>query len=168
MKGTFKAKALGWGLGLSNSGTEQVAITFGIVGGPHEGQTLTWYGSFSDQAIERTFESLRHCGWSGDNLAALTGLDANEVEIVVDEEVYEGKARTKVKWVNRPRGPALKHQLSGPALDAFAARMRGAALAHKLKYGDQPAPRAAGQRAANGEDYGEYGSPPPSDDDLNF
>jgi hypothetical protein len=141
--GTYKARAREWALGMSQNGKEQIAVLFDLVGGPHDGQSITWFGYFTDAAVDRTLDSLRHCGWSSDNLAELDGLDQNEVEIVVDEEFYEGKTRTKVKWVNRPSRLALKEQLSPQAAQAFAARLRGRTVAHKQKYGAQPAAPSA-------------------------
>lgn len=169
MQGTFKARAKEWALGLSSTSKEQVAVLFEITQGEHAGKSLTWFGYFTEQTTDRTLDSLRHCGWDGDNFVELKGLDANEVEIVVDEEEYEGKTRTKVQWVNRPSRLAMREQMNGQAAAAFAAKMRGRALQHKAKYGAQPAPTAAkpaAQRDAMDPDPTDYGGPPHTDDDI--
>lgn len=145
--GTHKARAKEWDLGISSTGNEQIAIMFEIVEGEHAGKTRTWFGSFSDAAIDRTLDSMRHCGWDGDSLATIDGLGANEVEIVIEQEEYQGKLNEKVRWVNKPAALKLKHQLTGAARDAFASKLRGKVIAHKQKYGPQPAPAA---KPANG------------------
>lgn len=140
MIGNFKARAKEWDFGVSSNGNEQIAILFVITQGEHAGKTRTWYGSFSDAAIDRTLDSMRHCGWDGDSLATVDDLSNNEVEIVIEEEEYQGKVREKVKWVNKPASLKLQNQLTGTARDAFASKLRGKVVAHKKKYGPQPAP----------------------------
>jgi hypothetical protein len=168
MQGTFKARAKEWALGLSSTSKEQVAVLFEITQGEHAGKAVTWFGYFTENTTERTLDSLRHCGWDGDNFVELKGLDANEVEIVVEEEEYEGKRRTKVQWVNRPSRLAMREPMNGQAQAAFAAKMRGKALQHKQKYGAQPAPSAAAKPAAPRDpmdpDPSEWA--PPGDEDI--
>lgn len=174
MQGTFKARAREWALGHSKNGNEQVAVLFEITQGEHAGKSVTWFGSFTDATTERTLDSLRHCGWTGDNFAELNGLDANEVEIVVDEDDYEGKRRTKVQWVNRPSRLAMREQMSAQQASAFAAKMRGRALQHRQKYGAQPAPTAAAPRTPSkprdsmNATPSDWGGPTPTDDDIPF
>lgn len=160
--GTHKARAKEWDLGISSTGNEQIAILFEIVEGEHAGKSRTWFGSFSDAAIDRTLDSMRHCGWDGDSLATIDGLGANEVEIVVEAEEYQGKVNEKIRWVNKPAALKLKHQLTGAARDAFASKLRGKVLAHKQKYGAQPkptAPAANGQRRTAPSEPGAHDDP---------
>ena len=176
MNGNFKARAVEWALGTSKNGKEQIAIMFQIVGGEYDGKTMTWYGYFTENTTDRTLDSLRHCGWSSDSILELDTLNANEVEIVVGEEEYtseagETKLRSKVQWVNRPQKLALKNQMDAGAKAAFAAKMRGRTMAHKQKYGAQPAPTNA-KYIANAAGQGSYGSWPdhasdPGPDDSN-
>lgn len=167
--GTFKARAKEWGLGMSTSGKEQIAILFELTAGEQAGHTYTWFGYFTEGAVDRTLDSLRYCGWQGDNIAELDGLDANEVDIVLDEEEYEGKMRTKVKWVNRPARLALKEQMNAAQMASFAARLRGKAVAHKQKFGNQaPAPsRSAPTSRRSSSDAAPWddNAPPPEDGD---
>jgi hypothetical protein len=142
MIGTFKARAKEWGLGHSKNGKEQVAVLFEITQGEHAGQVITWFGFFTEQTTERTLDSLRHCGWDGNDFVSLAGLDANEVELVINEETYEGKTHSRVQWVNRPARLALREQMNAGALASFAAKMKGRAQQHKQQYGAQPAPSA--------------------------
>lgn len=158
MNGTVKARAKEWALGHSSTGKEQIAVLFELTSGEHAGQSITWFGYFTDGAVDRTLDSLRYCGWQGDNLAELDSLDANEVELVLAEEEYEGKVRTKVQWVNRPARLALKEQMSAAQAAAFAQKMRGKAVAHRQKHstasngGSASQSRPGGRSAPSGAD----------------
>lgn len=191
MQGTHRARAREWALGHSSNGNEQVAVLFEITQGEHQGRTITWFGFFTDKTAERTLDSLRHCGWDGDDFVNLTGLDANEVELVIAEEEYQGKFHDRVQWVNRPASLSLKAQMNSAQMAEFAQRMRGFAVQHRQKYG-AGAPRQApqggaprggqsqGRPAASSGYGGGYGgrgaqqqgggfdTPPPSDDDIPF
>lgn len=125
--GFYKAKAVTWALGKASTGKEQVAVEFALydadgVEGPH----LTWFGYFTDNTFESTLKALRTCGWKGADLSDLQGLDANEVQLVIEHEVYDGKTRARVRWVNalNAGGLALKEQMDGAEAKVFAAKMR--------------------------------------------
>lgn len=169
MIGTFKGRAKEWALGMSSGGKEQIAVMFELTG-DHAGQTITWFGYFTENTVDRTLDSLRHCGWDNDNIAELDNLSANEVDLVLDEEEYEGKVRTKVKWVNRPARLMMKEQMTPAAAAAFAQRLRGKTVAHKQKYvAAQPKTQASGHArspAGNGPPPDEW--VPPTDDEINF
>jgi len=111
------ARAEHWQIGTSGTGKHRVEVLFGT----SEGE-LTWYGYFTEATMDRTIESLRHCGWEGDDLEHMEGLDANEVVLVVAEEEYEGKWYTKVQWVNRQG--ITSEALGEKELRAFAAEMK--------------------------------------------
>jgi hypothetical protein len=147
LAGTHRARAEEWQLGVSSTGKEQIGVMFQLIGA-HEGKHITWFGYFTDNTVDRTLESLRHCGWDSDNLAELDSLGANEVELVIEDETYEGKTRSKVKWVNRPSRLQMKEQMNPAQIAAFAARLRGKTVASKQKYGAQPAAQPAA--SANG------------------
>lgn len=177
MIGRFKARAVDWQLGYSAKGGEQIAIMFKLVGGEHDGQHLTWFGSFSEAAVDRTLESLRYCGWASDDLAKIDDLGTNEVELDVIEEEYtnpatgETKLRSKVNWVNRPFKLDLKKQMTPADIATFAARLKGKAVASRQKVG-APAPTngsASGRQSRQGQSGGwDNSAPPPTDDDINF
>jgi hypothetical protein len=158
MNGKFKARAKEAQFGHSSTGKEQIAVMFEL-SGEHAGRTLTWFGYFTDETVDRTFESLRHCGWDTDNIVdALGQIGANEVELVVEEETYEGKTRDRVKFVNRPYRLAVKEPMSAQAQLAFAARLKGKAIASKKAYGAQPAgtgpaKKPQSSRGAAADDY---------------
>ncbi|HVY79854.1 MAG TPA: hypothetical protein VG994_02640 [Steroidobacteraceae bacterium] len=112
----------------------QAVIQFEITGeaDPYATWTISAFCFLHEKSWERSIESFRHMGWQGDDLRELPELCAqgllNEVEIVVDHEVWENEVQAKVKWINKPGGGAvkLKKPMEGAALDAFANRMRGA------------------------------------------
>lgn len=143
LAGTHRARAQEWQLGMSSTGKEQIAVMFQLIGGPHDGKHITWFGYFTDNTVDRTLESLRHCGWDSDSIAELDSLGANEVELVIEDETYEGKTRSKVKWVNRVSRLQMKDQMSPAQVQAFAAKLRGKTVASQKKYGAQPAASSA-------------------------
>lgn len=141
--GKYVAKAQDVGLGMTDTGKEQIGILFEVVEGESAGEVVTWRGYFTEKTAQRTIESLRHCGWQGDDLSTLTvdDLPAN-VQIVVDEEEYDGSTYTRVKWVNRlGAGLAMKSAMDASSAKSFAARFRGlCAATPKQKPAPAPTP----------------------------
>lgn len=163
--GTHRARAKEWALDVQG-GKECIVVRFEFVGGQHEGRSIQWWGYFTEKTEDRTIESMRHCGWDSDSLAELDSLGNNEVDLVIEDEEYQGKWRSKVKWVNRLQRLNVKAPMNQAQLSAFAARMRGKTVASKQKYGAQPAPSAARPvAAASGSDNWD-GDPGPADDDI--
>jgi hypothetical protein len=170
---TVKARAVEAALGKTSTGGEQIAVLFQLLEGPNEGQRITWYGYFTDKTLDRTLESLDHCGWEGDDLSNLDGIDRNEVYLVIEHEPdQQGEIRARVRWVNAAGGIAMQNRMDAASAASFAARMRGEVLARRQAKGQapaaqqrQPAPRGNTQprrepplRAA----------PPPTDDDIPY
>lgn len=164
-EGRHKARGIEAALGLTSKGSEQVAVLLEVTAGEHAGETITWYGYFTDKTYERTLESLRYLGWSTDDLADLAGIDQNEVSIQVEHEEDEsGKLHARVRWVNRAGGLAMKETMDDAAARAFAARMRGAAVASRQKVRTSAASGASGNRATGWHSgYQRRNEPPPSD-----
>lgn len=163
--GRYKARGVEAMLGYTSTGKEQIGVLLETA----EGNRITWYGYFTDQTTERTFESLRALGWEGDDLSDLRGIDRNEVEIVVEHEPdNHGEIRARVRWINRSGGLAMKESMPQDAARAFAARMKGAAIASRQRSSASAptAPRngrsAPPQRRAPAP-AGEFG-----DDDIPF
>lgn len=168
LEGTHKARAREWALGHSSTGKEQVAVEFVLIGGEHDGRSITWYGYFTDGAVDRTLDSLRHCGWSGDNFPDLSGLDKNEVQIVVEQEEYQGHWSDKVKWVNKAGGVALKDPMNDAQAKSFAQRMKGKLLAHKASYGGPREQKPANGRAPYEQQRREARQAEQPDDDIPY
>lgn len=144
--GTFKARATGaCVLGTSkNKGTPYLEFYLAVIGGEHEGALVRWTGYFTENTSERSIQALQTCGWQGEDLSefsdgALHGLDAKEVEIVVEIETYqsaEGEDRhaPRVAWINRPGGFLnTESAMNDDAAKAFGASMRGLVLTMKKK-----------------------------------
>jgi hypothetical protein len=173
--GRFKAKAIEGALGFTKGGKEQVAVALEIIEGDHAGTSLTWYGFFTEKTTERTFESLRHLGWKGDDLSDLDGILDNEVSIQVEEEDDDqGRTHSKVRWINAPGGGlAMKERMDDGAAKAFAQRMKGQAMALRraASGGAKPASSGGSQpRPSNGSGggYGGNGRRPPPDEPNPF
>lgn len=149
MNGTVKARAQEWAFGRTQNGNEYIGIMFEVTSGEHAGKVFSWRGFFTEATLDRTLESLRHCGWDSDSIVELDALGTNEVELVLEEEQYEGKTFTRVKWVNRPSRLAIGEPLTGSELQAFAARLRGKCVASKQTYKAGPAPKSGGSSNAS-------------------
>jgi hypothetical protein len=131
--GTFNARGVSAGLGFTSNGAPQVAVELKVLDEGFVGETITWFGYFTEGTHERTIESLRTLGWKGDDLDNLDGIADNDVRIVLDEEEYDGKTRLKVKWINKAGGLALKTPMTPEQARAFARQMKGAVLASSAK-----------------------------------
>lgn len=169
-QGHYAARAVEGVLSKTKGGTDQVAVSFELLDEPWTGQRITWYGFLTAKTAERTIESLIYCGWEGDNLADLRGIDANDVSLEIEHDTYEGQTRAKVKWVNRAGGLAVTPMDPGSA-QAIAQQMRGTALAvrERLKAkGGLPRPGSNGNGATPPAGYRGaargYEEPPPIDD----
>jgi hypothetical protein len=155
--GTYKARVTGeCVLGTSkNKGTPFVEFYLEILSSAAAGSRVKWQGYFTENTNERSIQSLQICGWQGDDLSefsdgGLHGLDANEVEIVVELEEYtnaegEDKVSAKVAWINRQGGFLnTEAAMNEGAAAAFGSRMRGLVLKMKEK---NPAPVASTKSA---------------------
>jgi hypothetical protein len=119
--GRYRARGVSGDYGTANTGTEQVAVLFELEGGYRR----TWYGYLTDNAVERTLKALKACGVT--NLETLEGLDANEVEVVLKTEEYNGKWTQKIAFVNElgSGGVAMKNRMAPEQKRSFAERMKG-------------------------------------------
>lgn len=129
----------------TSNGTPQVAVVFQIQEPPEQyGERITWFGFLTEKATPRTIEGLRAAGFTGDDLTDLSSLGSKNCEIVVEDEEYEGKTYTKVKWVNDlGRGHAVKGVLNEDGRRALAAKMKNAFRAFDASNGKPAATRPA-------------------------
>jgi hypothetical protein len=119
--GRYRARGVSADYGVAGTGTEQVAVLFELEGGYRR----TWYGYLSDNAVERTLKALKACGVT--NLETLEGIDANEVEVVLKTEEYNGNWNQKIAFVNElgSGAIAMKTRMAPEQKRSFAERMKG-------------------------------------------
>jgi len=140
----------------SEKGTPQVVINFEILDGDDVGRRIAWIGYFTDKTVQRTVESLRFCGFTGDDLAGavVQQLD-QEVGIVVEHEEYDGKTRARVRWVNRAGGEGLKLEkpMDRTKLSQFSAMLKKTVAAVPAVAGKKaersPAPATTGPSSSS-------------------
>jgi hypothetical protein len=179
--GSYLARGVSGGLGFTRGGKEQVAVELQILDEAFAGETITWFGYFTEGTQERTLETLRTLGWKTDDLDNLDGIADNDVRVVLAEEEYDGKTSLKVKWINKLGGLALKTPMSEEQAKAFARQMKGTVLATAPAGKQASAKPAAPQRqgetvSAVGKSVGRPATPndlPPeayadSNDDIPF
>lgn len=171
--GKYKAKAAEWGLGETSTGKEQIAITFDLLDPDFAGQRITYFGFFTEESLQYTIKNMRTCGWEGDDLLELGGLDKNEVILVVENEEYNGKVTPKVKFINALGGLALKTPMTPAKQQSFAAQMRQRIAAldafERQGSGGKPTPRPSAK--PNGRVKQTVGGDPrdvPPPDDMPF
>lgn len=130
-KGVWKARACGSQLGHTNGGKPQLGIDLLILEGPSAGAHITWYGYFTEATFERTIETCRVLGWGGSDLSDLSGIDANEVNVVIDHEQNPetGEVHARAQWINALGGVVMKNRMDAGAAAAFAAEMKGRIIA---------------------------------------
>ena len=131
---TVVGRANAWDLRTATTGTKQIRVRFKIEEGEYVNKNAYWTGSFTEKTYERTLESMRNCGWQGDDLLELDSLGNKQVQLVVFEDEYEDqngelKSRLVVNWVNKMGTMAVKGSMSADERKKFAAQMRGKILA---------------------------------------
>ena len=154
--------------GESKNGKEQIAITFDLLDGENDaptGHTITWFGFFTEKTEARTVESVGHCGW--DMATGPTNAHRvadNVVELVIEDEEYEGKVRTKVQWINRIGAKfAFERPMDQSQKGSLFARIKARAQSKPSAVPAAAPRRPAPQRpAVNGEAGGGM------DDDIPF
>ena len=129
--GTWNARAISAALSYAKTGKEQVVVSFAILDGPGEGQSVRWTGWFTEKTFERTICSLRYCGWKGDDLSDLSTVGESDCQVTVEHDSYDGKSHAKVSWVNA-LGGNLKPMATIDAA-GFASRMLPKIAALKSK-----------------------------------
>jgi hypothetical protein len=126
--GKFNGRAIKWELATATTGTEYILVKFCL----DDGTYVYWRGFMTDKTWARTVEALKYCGWDGADFGSLfneeadNGMGTSDVELVLEEEEYEGKTVTKVKWVNALGGAPMKVQgaMSGEERRRFIAKMQ--------------------------------------------
>jgi len=182
--GTFPIQ---WGPGTDKS-PFTAAVNFEVINGPCAGQKITAFLYFGDtvsksgkSTAERSIESLRACGFTGDDIDKFSDQNPDiEVQIVVEHETYQGKTRAKVAWINAAsRGFTFEKPLDTRSLRKYSAQFKSAlkgipAVAGKKAERQAPTVALAGEPEDLGDDpaldgqRSNRGAPPASDDDIPF
>lgn len=137
--GRIKAKKVGGDFGYSSKGGEQVAVLFETI----DGETITWYGHFTEKTAETTFKTLALLGVSND-LANINEPSDIEVTLVIVEEAdNEGTMQFKVRWVNGGDGVALAKRMDPGQRAAFAKKIAGSLEIARKSLGKNVAPPRA-------------------------
>lgn len=129
LNGKYLARAVEWEFGIADNEkkTPFMKVEFNVT---DLDERITWFGWLSEAAAPRTMEGMRYCGWDNDDVTAPTGMNAHEIELVIEPETYKGKTQSRVKYVNR--APGLKTETLDEAKKReFAARMKAAAVASR-------------------------------------
>jgi hypothetical protein len=131
-KGRYRARAVQWGLVLASSKGQKIAVELELNEAPWQGERITWLGRLDDApgsdcktSALATIAALRACGWRGGDIAALIGLDANEVEIVIDHEARAGRTRAFVREIHPLSGRARVAPMTLEQARALAQRIAG-------------------------------------------
>lgn len=130
--GTYRAKIVEYAFGRSKGGHDQVGVALAIYQGrtdEEEGTYLgteTWYGYLSDGTFEITTRDLRTMGWRSDDITDLDPIVGSEIEVVIREEFYEGKAILKVAYINPVGGGGVRmaNRLDESEKEALKNRVR--------------------------------------------
>lgn len=162
--GTHRARAIGAVLTETkgNARREHVFIKFGLVADMND--VVDWQGYFGDNKdrggktlTERTTDAMKCCGWQGDDIRELSTITRNEVEIVVQEEEFNGTYRMKVRFI-QPIGTAAKFMpqpLEGRYADDFAKRIQARLRGEAPSYGSST---RDGEREPGSDDFDFPGS----------
>jgi hypothetical protein len=118
--------------GTTSNGNDQIAIDVDV---PALSRQLTVFLYFSENGAQYAIEKLRACGWAGDDLADLRGVDANEVDVSIKYEPYRGEIKMKVDIYAGGGRVKLDSPMDEKQKRAFAARMKG------VIKGGAPAPK---------------------------
>lgn len=117
MSTKMKARAIRAWLSETKTGKECAKVELAL----SDGRVMEWMGFFTtDNAVERTLNTLKTCGWSGEDIGDLNTVDGSrEVEVVIEPEEYNGNTYDRVKWIN-----PLAVTLTGPRLNALRERVK--------------------------------------------
>ena len=90
--------------------------------------------------LEFVIERLRACGWKGDDISNLAGVDANEIDIEVSVEEYQGKQRNKYNIMTGGGRFSVSRPVDPKMFNAKFAALRGAVGSGSQSGGGAPPP----------------------------
>lgn len=177
-----KVRALSHSLGEAGTKTKQVGVMCEITEGPCKGFVSTWYGSFTEDAVEYTMRGLEALGYKGDAPECKSMYAGQEglAQFEIDKD-RDGRPRTRISFING-MDVVMKERYTGAALANFSAQINayyrnkhgggGGAVAGALPPMQQPPaqhqqtqqPMHTQQQLPNGR--GQQSSAPPWGDDV--
>lgn len=96
--GVYIGTVVGHNVGETKNFEPQVAVNFSL--STDEGpQKITYFGYFTEKAAKYTIQNLITCGLKGNHPAGDLEI-GKQVELVIENEAYEGKTRAKVRYIN--------------------------------------------------------------------
>ena len=116
--------------GRASTGTRQMLMQFELIDdGEHKGKRLPWIGFFTNASWERTVESLRHCGFQGNDLDRLNEQNLDQVvSVKVEHETSQsnGRVYVRIAFVNAAGSGSVKlsNPMSRGELRDFSAMMK--------------------------------------------
>lgn len=144
------------------NGNESIALDLDL----GEIGQFTTFLHFTDAASPYAIERLRACGWKGDDLTKLDGIEANEITAQIKYETWDGKERMKVDIATGGGRIKLENQMNEHQKRAFAARMKGFL---KGSASGPPAPKPSNSTPSTARREGAYDPGPPDvSDDIPF
>ena len=166
--------SFGW-FDKSSKGTPSIRLKLVIAEGPETGRSIDYHAWLSDNAVDNSIRTLAEAfGWDGDLISLQNGHDpfsGKDVEIVVENESYNGKLRTKVRWLNAlGGGRSAAAGIDSKEVESLVAKLarRAMAIAKESSGGEQAASAPAARpqptgRVVKASDPIEY-----QDDDIPF
>jgi len=128
--GTYLATVLSHAIGETKKGDPQAVVSFSVKTGKGP-QKITYYGSFSEKAMEYTIKNLITCGLKGNNPAGDLEI-GKEVELVIDIETGDdNKPRSKVKFINQVG--SVRNAIPQDLAKAKLSQLEGAVMAARQK-----------------------------------
>jgi len=129
--GEFGAKAVQWDFAWTSNGNEQIAVECEFTDGPNMGQSLTWYGNFSNEVAgehsrtEWTKIDLKKMGWDGKDILALDGMGTKPFRVLIEPNTFNGKTKMQIKRIFSGGGLAVKNRMTDEEKRIFAAKLNG-------------------------------------------
>lgn len=106
--GRYTAKVVEYGVPqLEPNQKPHIVLVFEYEETPGVKKRISAYRYLTGGAVEYTLKDLLTCGLKSNSVSSLTRPEAfwdKEVSIVLEDEEYQGKKRTKVKWINEVGG----------------------------------------------------------------
>ena len=113
--------------GETKNGKEYVFVNFTLLDENYPGVEIgKEFYTTTEKGIEFATKALIACGWTGKDFTDLDSVDGDkEVELVIENETYEGKTYPRIKFVNDPdNAPFVRAPMPPAKAKAAAAKAR--------------------------------------------